>query len=268
MRRNSLVIIALLASAGILTASSSYTGYSGAPAANGTCTSSCHAQNSFTPSCEIAGFPEIYVPGQQYTITVRHADGASINQFNCSIRKNSDSTVAGLLEAGEGTAAYSTTNESNGIHWLDASSDSGTFLWTAPDTGTGYVTLYWAGLQGSRAFGADQQIVLESTEEGNGINYVPALPAEFSLAQNYPNPFNSSTVIDFRLARPGDVVLEISNILGQKVYGIAIGGARPGHYKIGWNGTDEAGRKLPSGLYFYRLLTPEGNLTRKLTILN
>jgi len=268
MHRNSLIIFTLLASAGILAASSSYTGYSGAPAANGTCTNSCHAQSSFTPTCELTGFPEIYVPGQQYTITLRHNGGASINQFNCSVRKSSDSTIAGLLEAGEATTAYSITNETNGIHWTEANTDSGAFLWTAPEIGAGYVTLYWAGLQGSRAFGAEQQLVIESTEEGNRIDYVPDLPTEFSLAQNYPNPFNSSTTIGFQLTRQGDIVLEISNILGQKVYGIAIGNARPGQYRIGWKGIDATGRRLPSGLYFYQLLTPEGNLTRKLTILN
>lgn len=256
-----------MVSAGMLLAYSGYTGFSGAPASNGTCSSSCHAQNDFTPTCEISGFPETYTPNQQYTIVVRHNGGSSIDQFNCSIRFDYDSTAAGVISADDGTEVYSITNETNGVHWLSANTDTGTFVWTAPDTGTGYVTLYWAGLQGIRSNGADQQIVIQSVELGNSIDYTPDLPQQFTLNQNYPNPFNNATTISFQISSPGDVILEISNILGQNIYTFSISDARPGHYKIYWNGTDISGSNMPSGLYFYQLLTPEGNLTRKMAII-
>ena len=262
-----MIYIICLTATGLLLAYTNYTGYSGAPASNGTCTSSCHAQDSFTPTCQVTGFPDTYVPGQQYTISVHHNSRQSINQFNCSIRNNSDSTIAGTISADENTAIYNTTNETNGVHWSAADTDSGTFIWIAPDPGVGDVTLYWAGLQGTRANGADQQIVLQTSQQPSDIVYVPELPARFSLDQNYPNPFNNATSISFKISKRCDIVLEISNILGQRVYIFIVSDAQPGRYVINWDGRDDNGHYLPSGLYFYQLRTLDGNLTRKMTIL-
>ena len=244
-----------------------FVGYSGAPASNGTCSSSCHAQNDFTPTCQVSGFPSDYIPGHEYLISVHHAGNYEIVQFNCSIRANDDSTAVGVLAADFNTETYSTTNESSGIHWAEAYGDSGAFTWTAPASGSGHVTLYWAGLQGSRAFGADQQIVIESREDGTGIEYTGDVPQAIALAQNYPNPFNQSTTIRFSISRPGNVVLEIANILGQRVYSFNLDNAQPGEYSINWNSESFDGVELPSGLYFYQLQSPEGNLTRKMTII-
>ncbi len=267
MRKIILLCLLCFIYTGILLANSHFTGFSGAPTSNGTCTSSCHDQNNFTPTCEVTGFPEIYLPGQQYTITVRYNGGQAIDQFNCSIRSGFTSLAVGTITAGEETATYNTTNETNGVHWLSEVTDSGTFIWTAPEEGIGPVTLYWAGLQGTRAYGADQQIVINSTEQGNSVDFIPDLPARFTLEQNYPNPFNNATTIGFRISRSGDITLEISNILGQKVYSLSMPDALTGQYKIYWNGVDNDNNSLPSGLYFYQLRTPERNLTRKLAII-
>ncbi len=250
-----------------LLAFTNYIGYSGAPASNGTCTRSCHIQNSFSPSCQVTGFPEIYIPGQQYLISVHHNGEQPINQFNCSIRNNSDSTIAGTVSADENTSIYNTTNETNGVHWSTADTDSGTFIWTAPEPGVGDVTLYWSGLQGSRANGADQQIVLQASQQSSEIIYVPELPEKISLNQNYPNPFNNATTIPFEISRRCNIVLEISNLLGQLVRIFTISDAQPGCYVINWDGRDTKGNYITSGLYFYQLRTPDGNLTRKMTIL-
>lgn len=262
-----MIYIICLMILGSLLAFTNYIGYSGAPASNGTCTRSCHIQNSFTPTCQVTGFPETYVPGQQYTISVHHNSGQSINQFNCSIRNNSDSTIAGTISADENTAIYNTTNETNGVHWSAADTDSGTFIWTAPEPGVGDVSLYWAGLQGIRANGADQQIVLQASQQSSDIVYVPELPEQLSLSQNYPNPFNNTTTISFEISKRCDIVLEISNLLGQLVYVFTVSDAQPGRYVINWDGCDNNGNYIPSGLYFYQLRTPDGNLTRKMTIL-
>ncbi|MCD6161123.1 MAG: T9SS type A sorting domain-containing protein [candidate division Zixibacteria bacterium] len=266
MRKFYIVCISLLVYSGLLFAHSYYTGYSGAPSSNGTCSSSCHDLNNFSPTCDITGFPEVFAPGEQYTITVRHDGGLAISQFNCSIRIDSDSSIAGVITAGDNTETYTAANENNGIHWVSTDTDSGTFIWTAPDMWTRHVTLYWAGLQGTYVNGADQQIVLHSREV-NSIDYIAKLPDEFALNQNYPNPFNSSTIISCEISKPGDVILEIANILGQRAYYISIPDAKPGRYSIDWNGIDNNGNELPSGLYFYQLRAPEGCLTRKMAIL-
>ncbi len=262
-----LTFAALISAAACLTGHSAFTGYSGAPSSNGTCTSSCHRQTSFTPSCEISGFPAVYEPGRQYLIRITHSGDRPINQFNCSIRADSNGTVAGIILPDTNTAVYSIPNETIGVHWQSAGHDSGTFFWQAPDNGVGPITLYWAGLQGNRSFGADQQIVMHALQHETGIEPIIDMPIRFDLKQNYPNPFNSITIIDFSLAVAGDVTLDITNILGRPVCTFTMRGLEKGGYALSWNGRDLKGNTLPSGLYFYQLTAPEGKLTRKLTIL-
>jgi len=261
-----LTLISLFGAA-YLTGHSAFTGYSGAPTSNGTCTSSCHRQTAFIPSCEISGFPAVYEPGRQYLIRITHSGDRPINQFNCSIRSDSTNAIAGIVLADTNTAVYSIRNESLGVHWASADRDSGTFVWQAPDSGLGPITLYWAGLQGNRSFGADQQIVLHALQQETRIDPIIDMPIRFDLRQNYPNPFNSVTVIDFSLAVTGDVAIDICNILGQPVCTFFMRGLEKGGYALSWNGCDNKGKSLPSGLYFYQLTAPEGKLTRKLTIL-
>ena len=100
--------------------------------------------------------------------------------------------------------------------------------------------------------------VREEWEEG--------VPDVFALAQNYPNPFNSGTVIGFDLTQQGEVKLEIFNLLGQSVAVLAEGTRLAGRYAVHWDGRNEGGRMLASGLYFYRLQTPVGSQTRKLLL--
>ncbi len=92
-------------------------------------------------------------------------------------------------------------------------------------------------------------------------------PASFSLAQNFPNPFNSGTVIRFSLPQSKDVELVLYNIAGQKVTTLVRGMRQAGTYAINWDGKDDAGRELASGIYLYELRIGERIETRKLTLL-
>ncbi len=76
----------------------------------------------------------------------------------------------------------------------------------------------------------------------------------FLLEQNYPNPFNSGTTIRFSLISPTDVSLSICDLLGRQVRRIDRPGLNAGARQIHWDGRDESGRDLPSGVYFYTLL--------------
>ena len=248
-------------------AHNNYTGYSGAPGSNGSCASSCHAQYSFVPSVTVTGFPEIYDPGTEYTIMVAHDSGSVINQFNASVRIGEGSDIAGILSEGTGTAIYDTPNETNGAHWSSADTDSGAFIWTAPEGGTGEVRLYWAGLQGSRAFGADTQIVLIAHEAQLDVQYQPGTPTSFSMKQNYPNPFNGETIVEISLAETGGVDFIITNILGQLVYEWRRTVQQPGTVSIRWDGNKSDGVELPSGIYFYRLMSKAGTITKKMMLL-
>lgn len=78
-------------------------------------------------------------------------------------------------------------------------------------------------------------------------------PSEFSLSQNYPNPFNPVTNIEFSLPRVAHVRLDIYNIVGQKVRTLVDEEMEPGRYVADWDGKDEKGNSVSSGIYFYRM---------------
>ena len=80
-----------------------------------------------------------------------------------------------------------------------------------------------------------------------------ALPGQFRLAQNYPNPFNPSTEILFDLPTASHVRLNIFNILGQRVCTLVDESVTAGYHKVTWDGTNDAGSGVPSGIYFYKI---------------
>ena len=78
-------------------------------------------------------------------------------------------------------------------------------------------------------------------------------PNHFALSDNYPNPFNPVTSFSFSLPQSTEVSINIYSVLGKKVATVFNGSAKPGTYKVTWNGKDINGRNLPSGLYIYEL---------------
>jgi hypothetical protein len=80
-----------------------------------------------------------------------------------------------------------------------------------------------------------------------------SLPATFALGQNYPNPFNPSTTITFDIPVAGDASLTIFNTLGQEVQTLLAGPRAAGRSSVVWNATDQSGRAVASGVYFYKL---------------
>jgi hypothetical protein len=93
------------------------------------------------------------------------------------------------------------------------------------------------------------------------------LPMEFSLSQNVPNPFNPSTDISFALPRDSKVSLTIYNVLGQHVTTLVDDYMAAGYRTISWNGTDQTGRTVASGVYFYKLKTDDFSSTKKMMML-
>lgn len=94
--------------------------------------------------------------------------------------------------------------------------------------------------------------VISSVKERNS-GEASVLPSSFSLQQNYPNPFNAVTTIQFDLPRAGQVRVEIFNVLGQRVRILVDEELQPGYKQVVWDGTDQSGNPVASGVYFYRL---------------
>lgn len=86
------------------------------------------------------------------------------------------------------------------------------------------------------------------------------------LYQNAPNPFNPTTTIRYEVAEAGRIRIDIYNVLGQRVRRLVDSRHEKNLYEVQWNGTDERGKPVASGVYFYRLVTPEVTLTRRMLL--
>lgn len=242
-----------------VTARPSYTAYSGGAGSKGTCASSCHG--SGTGTITVSGFPATYVPGTVYVITVGHSSGSAISNFNASTRKGTTTAAAGTIAAGSGTALYSVSGYESGVRSSSNNVNTAAFSWTAPAAGTGSVTLYLSGSQGSKS-GPNTKIVLTSAEgSASAVRTGPSGPQSISLAQNYPNPFNPATTVRYSIGSASYVTIGVTDLLGRNVAMLAEGRMEPGEYSVRFDGTS-----LPAGVYRYRLTAGEFTMTRKMVL--
>ena len=94
-----------------------------------------------------------------------------------------------------------------------------------------------------------------------------ATPLKTALESNYPNPFNPETVISFTIESSGNVCLEIFNIRGQKIKTLLNEFKDKGHHKKTWNGIDDSGNLVGSGIYFYRMMTEDYISVKKMILM-
>ncbi|RMG32823.1 MAG: T9SS C-terminal target domain-containing protein, partial [Methanobacteriota archaeon] len=93
--------------------------------------------------------------------------------------------------------------------------------------------------------------VLLHVENVTGIEE-PGIPSTYAVTPNFPNPFNPSTTIKYQVPENAEVVLEIYNVLGQKVRTLVNQVLTPGSYEAIWDGRNDQGVALGSGIYMYR----------------
>jgi hypothetical protein len=103
--------------------------------------------------------------------------------------------------------------------------------------------------------GADSHISIRLMGDGS-------IPSRFVLDQNYPNPFNPATTIQFGLPVQSRVTLALFNVIGQRVRTLVSDDMAAGYHTAEWNGTDDNGRHVASGVYFLRLAATGVNGTK------
>jgi hypothetical protein len=113
------------------------------------------------------------------------------------------------------------------------------------------------------AVGYDNEILAQSTQRLTIEN----IPEQFALYQNYPNPFNPTTVIEYELPVEAHVNLVIYDVLGRKIRTLVSGMQPAGYAEVRWNGTDDWGNKVGTGIYFYRIETGIFSKTHKMVFL-
>ena len=96
---------------------------------------------------------------------------------------------------------------------------------------------------------------------------VESTPTEFALLQNFPNPFNPETTIKYNLAEGTNVSLRIYNVVGQVVRTLVAEPQSAGRYTVRWNGSDDRGVSVSSGIYFYELRSNGFQDVKKLMLL-
>lgn len=147
------------------------------------------------------------------------------------------------LETGSGFAVGQAA--SSLVIVTDAGNSDGTFA-------GGHLGMFPAG-----------NILLDPTSTGVG-DYAPQSSV---LHQNYPNPFNPSTTISYELAAPAHVVIEIFDVEGREIRTVADLFEEAGDRSVIWDGMNNAGQSVGSGVYFYRLTTGDFIATKRLVLL-
>lgn len=122
------------------------------------------------------------------------------------------------------------------------------------------------GAEIARACLATVAHLAEPIEETTIVVSDGAPPRE-GAAGNRPNPFNPMTTIRFDLARPSDASVVVFDLSGRKVKTLVRGALDGGRHEVSWDGRDEGGAEVPSGVYFYRIVAGDVNETRKMTLL-
>ncbi len=117
---------------------------------------------------------------------------------------------------------------------------------------------------------AEEVCVQAFIPDGGGVKEIPgsedSRPSEFFLSQNYPNPFNPATNFQFSLPKSVHVRVEIFNIVGQKVRTLVNEQMKPGVYLVDWDGEDEKGSFVSSGIYFYRMQAGDFSDMKKMVL--
>lgn len=229
----------------------------------------------------------------QNTVTITIPDAKANGDFSVTFPKDQESTLPVVLSSFTATLnakntvllKWTTQSESNciGYHILRNTADE---LETAHDlqilieatntsqlqsyefadedvleSGTFYYWLMSADFDGGVYYYGPISITLESQP-----NLPPELVLETRLLNAYPNPFNPSTRISYSLLNPGKVVIELYNMRGQKVREFQNNHEHPGYYSIIWDGKDEKGSLVSSGLYFYRMSSGKYTEMKKLVL--
>lgn len=207
-----------------------------------------------------SGLPEIIVGDQIGRLHAFFANGVPVPGFPIQ--------TGNLIEGGP--AAWDLDND--GLTEIVAQSfDQKVYIWDTPWTFNRNASPWPMFHHDPRHTGRLAEPVFYQTgvaEDGPSPSRVPAV-----LLQNQPNPFNPVTRIRYRLeaatgaggTRP--TRLDIFTATGRLARVLVNQPLPAGEYEVGWDGLDSSGRQMPSGVYYYRLTTPEGSLNRKMTMI-
>jgi hypothetical protein len=141
-----------------------------------------------------------------------------------------------------------------------------TYAWTVPDVPSDSCLIRIVAHDSSLNTGEDVSDAFFGIQNTTSAGETPEV-AWFGLLQNYPNPFNPLTSIEFSVDRTARVTLRVFDVSGKAVKTLVQRVVTPGSHTGYWNGEDERGRAVASGVYIYTLETEGNTATRKMVLL-
>jgi hypothetical protein len=147
--------------------------------------------------------------------------------------------------------------------------DNQYYTWNVPDVSSLQckIRIQVVDFDGNRTYDTSDSpfsISNSSTIENTGNE---KRPTKFEVQQNYPNPFNNSTIIRFQIPETAHVKLTIFNMRGQEIMTLLDQKLNAGYHQVKWDGIDQFGKLVSSGVYFYQAVTPCEVVIRRLLYL-
>jgi hypothetical protein len=143
-------------------------------------------------------------------------------------------------------------------HFSDQGLDLSDIFQFKVDGGDGTTTIVW--FDNWYFYGGGSSVVDDS--------HIGSIPSAYALNQNYPNPFNPITTIGFEIPENSFAKLTVYDVSGKLIKTLVNEEKEAGYYSVVWDGKDEVGNPVESGIYIYRLTTPDGvNQTNRMTLL-
>ncbi|MGD8397087.1 MAG: Omp28-related outer membrane protein [Candidatus Eiseniibacteriota bacterium] len=161
-----------------------------------------------------------------------------------------------------GTGATTIITYDNTSGW------NGGIRWDSGATQLVYLTFGLEGIlqQNVREELTDRILAWFGLESNAVVTAASGVPPLVALAQNTPNPFRPTTSISYRLAAPGAVTLRVYDVAGHAIRTLVDRTQAASSYRVDWDGTDDAGQRVASGVYFYRLEVPGAVETRRMVL--
>ncbi|MGB8657129.1 MAG: SBBP repeat-containing protein [Candidatus Zixiibacteriota bacterium] len=211
-----------------------------------------------------------------------HGDTAWVRRYDCPTNDDDEAYamavddsgniyvtgyVDGWTHADYGTIKYFPNGDTA---WMIRSSGPGSFTdypsaMTVDRSGNVYVT----GVSAGSGTGNDY-FTIKYVQTPSGVRDETGSrqkPSEFALSQNYPNPFNPTTKIEFTLSKSGFVTLQIYDVMGRKVRTLVAENLPSGYKSVIWDGKNDAGKDVASGVYFYQLKVGDFSEPKKMVLL-
>jgi len=213
----------------------------------------------------------IVKPGEEFTLPIELVDLGETYSAEFSLSYNADWLEAKTVTPSELTSGF----------MLEQKIADGqikiALAGAKPVTGTGSIVGITFKVSDQAKIGDRAEIKLQNLRLNESDLMEPNLayvisvgaqvPKEFSLSQNHPNPFNPATSIQYTLPIRSHVVLVVYNLLGQKVSTLVDEVKEAGIHQVTWNGKDNKGNTVTSGVYFYRIKADNFSEVKKMVLM-